>query len=282
MNVRMLRAFAYWCSATCLLLFAVDLSTQQVAANKNVSAETSLSSRFNFLAHSVGQSSVFVAHALHAGAIGGTEAVSELIPYLIDTSVDVTRIVCTAIAHPIDTFEKCRDYITNLAVKITDYFATLDWETIKRYQRIVSAHYVRYCNLPAEERGEIFGSLVGYHVMDFYGGTIAIKTLFHVKNYACVSQLIQRKSVSSFMQMQPTERVKGFAVAVNQATRRERYMYDLKHSLSEPHTRSYALTNYDISNYDAMRILLECSSLRAVGVTYTGVPCLRLQAVAAS
>lgn len=277
MDVRMLRAFSYWCSAACLLLFAGDLSTQHVSLNRNVRAESSLSARFAYLAHSVGQSSIFVAHAVRSGVIGASEAAPQLLPYLINTSIDFMRLFGNAILYPIDTFEKCREKITGLALKVTDFFVTLDWETIEHYQRIVQNYYIHYCELPAAERGECFGYLVGYHAMDFFGGSIAIKVCYHIKNYSCVRQLIQRKGISSLIHMKPAERMKGFAIAVNQATRRERCMYDLKHSLSEPHTRSYVL-----SNYDAMRLLLDCSPLRAVGATYTSGYFMRMQTVTAS
>lgn len=277
MNVRMLRAFFYWCSAACLLLFAGDLSTQHVSLNRNVPADTSLSSRFAYLAQSVGQSSVFVAHAIHSGVGGASEAALELLPYLVDTSIDIANIVCNSIAHPITAFEKAREKVTSLALQVTDFFVSLDWETLQRYQRIMQNYYIHYCELPAAERGECFGSLVGYHVMDFYGGSIAIKTAYHMKNYSYVKQVIQRKGIASFAHIKPAERVKGFAIAVNQATRRERYMYELKHSLSEPHTRSYAP-----SDYDAMRLLLECSPLRAVGTTYTSGYFMQMQTVTAS
>lgn len=282
MDVRILRTFSYWCSATCILLFAGDLSTQQFAVNKEMAADVSFSSRANHFVHSLGQSGVFVAHSVHAGVSGAYESAGELLPYLIDTTVDVTKIVCRSIAHPVQAFETCREKVTEMAVRVADYFATLDWKTIVGYYRTVQLHYAQYCELPAAERGEKFGHLIGYHLMDFYGGTLAIKTFFHVKNYSYVQQLISRKSLPSLLQMGPAERVKGFAIAVNHATRRERYMYDLRRSLGEPrNTRPYGTPDYD-----GMRLLLDCSPLRAVGADIAGARHISLQvsmhAIAAS
>lgn len=268
MNGRILRTFSYWCSAACLFLFTGDLATQRDSLQKELATDLSFSSRATHVAHAFGQSGLFVAHSLYAGAAGASEAAVELIPYLVETSSDVAEIVCNAVVHPIDAYEKCREKILTVATKVASYFAALDWETLHYYYRSIQSHYTRYCELPAAERGEKIGYLVGYHVMDFYGGSLLIKTFFHVKSYSCVKQLIHRKGLPTLLQIRPSERVKGFAIAVNQATRRERYVYELKHSLAEPrNTRSYGPTDYD-----GMRLLLDCSPLRAVGTALVYMP----------
>lgn len=273
MNVRILRTFSYWCSATCILLFAGDLSTQQLAVNKEMAADVSFSSRANHFAYSLGQSSVFVAHSVAAGVSGAYESAGELLPYLVDTTIDVTKIVCRSIAHPVEAYETCCEKITEMAAKVADFFATLDWKKIVGYYRLVELHYTEYCALSPAERGEKFGHLIGYHLMDFYGGTLAIKACLHVKKHAYVQQLISRKAIPSVWQIGPAERVKGFAIAVNHATRRERYMYDLRRSLAEPrNTRSYGTPDYD-----GMRLLLDCSPLRAVGADIAGARHISLQ-----
>lgn len=266
MNVRTLRTFSYWGLAMCLLLFMGDLSTQQFSLSRENAKATSFSACVNHLVHTVSDSGTFVVHSLFAGVTGGHEAAAELIPYLIETTADIAEATRDAIVHPIDTFHLYYEKVTLLATNIIHYLASLNWETVQRYYQTIRGQYVHYCALPAAERGAMIGHLIGYHVMDFYGGTIAIKTLFHIKHYSCVNQLIQKRGLPALLQMGPTERVKGFALAVNQATRRERYMYQLKHSLSEP----YNTRSYGPSECDGMRLLLDCSPLRAVGTVLTG------------
>lgn len=267
MNVRILRTFSYWGLAICLLLFMGDLSTQQFSLNKEKAKVASFSACVNHFVHTVTDSGTFVVHSLYAGVLGGYEASSELLPYLIETSVDITKTIGRTVIHPIEMAQLCYEKTTVIATNVISYLASLNWEILKQYYQTMKAQYIDYCELPASERGAVVGNLIGYHVMDFYAGTIAIKTLFHVKHYKCVNQLIQKRGLPALLQMGPTERVKGFAIAVNQATRRERYMYQLRHSLSEPYntTRSYGP-----AEYDGMRLLLDCSPLRAVGTVLTG------------
>ena len=264
MNVRILRTFSYWGIATCLFLFMVDLSTQHLFFRERVKP-TSFSACVQHLTQVVNESGTFVAYGLYSGVEGASEAASELLPYLIETSSDIAETIGTAIVHPIDSFKLCYEKVSRVATKIIQYLASLDWETLQRYYRTAKSHYLHYRELPAAERGAVAGHLIGYHLMDFYGGTIAIKTMFHIKHYKYVNKLIQKKGLPALMQMGPTERVKGFAIAVNQATRRERYMYQLKHSLGE----SYNTRPYGPAEYDGMRLLLECSPLRAMGTVLT-------------
>ena len=262
MYVRIVRTFSYWCFVVCLFLFIGDLSTQLFSPRQEAreTTETSLTSRACRFARSIEQSGHFVVHCISASVQGASESAVQLLPCLIETSYDVAQLGCTAIAHPIQTFETCREHIVTFAQKTYDFLLTLDLATLQRYYHTAQIHYIHYCQLPAVERGEYMGHLVGYHVMDFYGGSLAIKTLFHLQHYKCIKQLTDRKGVASLFQMKPTERVKGFAIAVNQATRRERYLYQLKYSLSEPHTPN--TRSYGPTDYDGMRLLLECSPLR--------------------
>jgi tetratricopeptide (TPR) repeat protein len=155
---------------------------------------------------------------------GGIDSVNDFFPSLWHSTYGLGETLWSFTQHPINTTKNFCNACYDIGEVTTEYFKTLDWNTIEGYGAEIKQLCEKFDHLSDAEKGHLIGYSIGKYGVDIFAGATAIKGVMAVKKLKNANRICNLEA----MTISEANKEMVIASSVQHASNRESFFRNIR------------------------------------------------------